>query len=54
MNQDMNTGMMACMVLGVLFSLAILVLVIVQTTLQARILKEVRRIAEKSGPAARP
>jgi hypothetical protein len=42
MNQDMNTGMMVCMVLGVLFSLAILVLVIFQTILQARILKEVR------------
>jgi biopolymer transport protein ExbB/TolQ len=50
MNQDMNMGMMmVCMVAGVLFSLAILAFVVIQTASQARILKEVRRIAQKSG-----
>jgi hypothetical protein len=33
MNQDMNMGMMLCMLAGVLFSLVILVLVIAQTIL---------------------
>jgi hypothetical protein len=46
--------MMLCMLFGVLFLLAILSLIVVQTILQARILQEVRRIAEKSGPAAHP
>jgi hypothetical protein len=52
MNQDMNMGMMLCMLAGVLFSLVILVLVIVQTVLQAKILQGVRRITEKTGPAS--
>lgn len=53
MNQDMNMGMMmVCMVAGVLFSLVILAFVVIQTVSQARILKEVRRIAQNSGRAA--
>ncbi len=47
MNQEMNMGMMmVCMVAGVLFSLAILAFVVIQTVLQARILKEVPDSAE--------
>jgi hypothetical protein len=49
MNQDV--GMMLCMIAGVLFSLVILALIVTQTVLQARILSEVRRILQKSGPA---
>jgi hypothetical protein len=52
MNQDMNMGMMLCMVAGVLFSLVIVAVIVIQTVLQARILKEVRRITKKSGHAA--
>ena len=48
MNQDMNMGMMLCMLAGVLFSLVL----IVQTILQAKILQGVRRITEKTGPAS--
>ena len=52
MNQDMNMGMMVCMVAGVSSSLAIVALVLIQTFLQNRILKEVRRITQKSGRVA--
>jgi hypothetical protein len=40
------------MAAGALFSLMILVLVVVQTVLQAKILKELRRLAQNSVPDA--
>jgi hypothetical protein len=50
MNQDI--GMMLCMAAGVLFSLLVFAVIVIQTVLQARILKEVRQIARKSAQGA--
>jgi len=45
MNQDMN--MMVCMIATGIFSLVILVCVILQSVLQNKILRELRRIEPK-------
>lgn len=56
----MDDTMLACMIASTLFGLIILALVIVQTVLQARILRELRKLtAERpagspAGPAPAP
>ena len=51
--QMMDGGMMmACMIAGTLFALVILVLIIVQTVLQAKILGELRRFRAESPPVS--
>ena len=54
MNQDLTNMQWIgtlCMIAGAVFSLVVFVCVIVQTVLQCRILRELRRIAEKSTDA---
>lgn len=53
--EDMNMDgmMMMCMMAGAVFALVILVCVIVQTILQAKMLRELRRIGAGGATAPR-